>query len=724
VNKIVSVSSSHRPGLIWSVLCRMLPVAVLLVTLGPRATARPATPSHATPVLLITVDTLRADRLGCYGSRTVRTPAMDSLAAQGVRFDSALTQVPITLPSHIVILSGTYPMWNGVRDFTARPLRPDVGLIAEAFKRQGYATAAFVSAFVLDSSWGLKRGFETYDDRFDPRQFETRNPGNIQRRAGETVDRLLAWFHHQEAGSASARRFFVWLHLYDPHSPYDPPEPFRTRYAGHLYDGEVAYADSQLGRVFDYLRKVGLYDQTLIVLLSDHGESLGDHGEDEHGFFTYRSTLRVPLIIKLPRGAVGTQAPRVVRAPVGTIDVAPTLLDLAQLRDPLSRQFQGRSLASLALGRNGPQEGAVYSETYYPRDSFGWSALRSLSTVRYQYIDAPRQELYELAQDPGEKHNMYGERTAEAAALRDQLLDIERRYTNTAAAASSPASLSTETVEKLKSLGYLAYSAPAPTGSEQDLPDPKDRLETFKSILRAEDLASAGRFERSDALLDSLRPTEPKLYLIPFMLGENAAKERRWTDSERELLACLKLNPAFDQAVMGLARAELAQGKFDQARTWLELAASQNPHNFLAYHGLGIVAQTQRRNDEARRDFEKSIEEKPDYAPSQQGLGVVLVEMRNYQEALKPLRRALDLGERTPVLLNYLGTVYSNTGQSLSAIRSYREALSLKPDYTAARLNLAFAYKKTGDPAGARREFGVVCSQDRALCEQYQESFQ
>jgi len=648
---------------------------------------------------------------------------MDSLAAQGVRFDDALAQVPITLPSHIVILSGTYPMWNGVHDFTARPLRPDVGLIAQAFERHGYATAAFVSAFVLDSSWGLKRGFGTYDDRFDPRQFETRNPGNIRRRGDETVAHLLAWFHHQEARGADTGPFFVWLHLYDPHSPYDPPEPFHTRYAGHLYDGEVAYADSQLGRVFDDLRKAGLYDRALIVLLSDHGESLGEHGEDEHGFFAYRSTLRVPLIIKPPRGAA-TPQPRAVHTPVGAIDVAPTLLDLVHLRDPLSRQFQGRSLASLVLGQSEAREGAVYSETYYPHDSFGWSGLRALSTARYEYIDAPRRELYDVAQDPAEKRNLYTERTAEAAALRDQLLGIERRYTNADAASSSAASLPPETVEKLKSLGYLAYSAPVSTGSEQDLPDPKDRIETFKSILRAEDLASAGRFERSDALLDALRPTEPKLYLIPFMQGENAAKEHRWADSERELLACLKLNPAFDQAVMGLARADLAQHKFDEARAWLDLAASQNPHNFLAYHGLGVVAQAQGRNDEARRDFEKAIEEKPDYAPSQQELGVVLVEMRDYQEALKPLHRALDLGERTPVLLNYLGTAYADTGQSRSAIQSYREALSLKPDYTAARLNLAFAYQKTGNSARARREFGILCSQDRALCEQYRKSFQ
>jgi choline-sulfatase len=685
----------------------------------------PATPARQLPVLLITVDTLRADHLGCYGSRVVRTPAVDLLAAQGVRFENALAQVPITLPSHVVILSGTYPMWNGVRDFTTHSVRPELGLIAEAFQRYGYATAAFVSAFVLDSTWGLKRGFEVYDDQFDPRQFENQNPGNIQRRAGETVDHLLAWLKSHTAATASAKPFFVWLHLYDPHSPYDPPEPFRTRYATHLYDGEIAYTDSQLERVFDYLRKQGLYDRALIVFLSDHGESLGEHGEAEHGFFIYRSTLRVPLIVKLPRRSSGGPAGGlVVRAPVGTVDVTPTLLDLAGLEDPLRSQFQGQSLASLILGKSTVATRPVYSETYYPRDSFGWSPLRAISSGRYEYIEAPQRELYELVADAKEAHNLYDGHRSEALALRSELLDLDRRYTAAPRSTSASTSLPAETVERLKSLGYLAYSVPLPRGSEASLPDPKDRLHVFKSILRAEDLAALGRFDQSDAVLDSLRSSEPNLYLIPFMLGENAAKERRWVDSEHELLACLKLNPSFDQAVMGLGRAALAQGKLEPAQTWLELAASQNPHNFLAYYGLGLAAQRRGRNDEARRNFERAIGEKPNYAPAQQALGVLLVEMRNYQQALKPLQDALQLGEQNPILLNYLGTAYENTGEPREGIEAYRKALSLKLDYTAARLNLAFTYRQTGDPASARREFAILCSQDRALCRQYRKFFQ
>jgi arylsulfatase A-like enzyme/tetratricopeptide (TPR) repeat protein len=701
----------------------LIAAAALRTVLLPAASSRSRGPSSASSsdVILITIDTLRADRLGCYGARRVETPAMDALAAEGVRFEDALAQVPITLPSHAVILTGTYPMYNGVRDFTSRGIPPGIGLLAEAFKRQSYETAAFVSAFVLDSTWGFGRGFDTYDDHFDPRQFETRNPGNIQRRADETVDRLLTWLRSRGAGPAAARPFFVWLHLYDPHSEYNPPEPFRARYAGRLYDGEVAYTDSQLARLFAELRRSGLYDRALIALLSDHGESLGEHGEAEHGFFVYNATLRVPLIFKLPRGQA---PPRVIQGPVGTIDVAPTLLDLLRVQDPIRQQFQGSSLASLILGQGNPANRPVYAESYYPFNSFGWSPLRSLTTRHYHLIDAPRPEIYDFPADPGETRDLYSQRRADAEALRHQLRDIERRYAPQAPAPEGPP-LAPETLEKLKSLGYLAYAAPAaaspPAG---DLPDPKDRLKIFKSILRATDLASAGRYEASNSLLASLASEEPRLYLIPFMLAENAARLQRWAEAETEFLASLKLNPSFQQAIMGLARACLAQGKAESARPWLELALHDNPHNFLAYHGLGLAAAAQRNLPEALRNFQKAVAEKPNYAPSQQELGIVLVEMQRYTEALPPLARAAELGPENPLLANYRGTALANTGRLQEAIESYRKALAMKPDFTAARLNLAFACLKLGDLTTARREFQVLCKQSPSLCQQYRSRFE
>ncbi len=699
-------------------LPRLIPLALLLAA-TPLLHAQNSARSGP-PVLLITVDTLRADRLGCYGARHARTPAMDALAAEGVRFENAYAQVPMTLPSHAVILSGTYPMYNGVRDFTSPGLPPNIGIIAEAFRRQGYQTAAFVSAFVVDSTWGFGRGFETYDDHFDPRQFEIRNPGNVQRRADETIDRTLAWFEAR-SGAKSARPFFVWLHLFDPHSDYNPPEPFRSRYAGRLYDGEVAYTDSQLARLFAYLRKMGIYDRVLIVLLSDHGESLGEHGEDEHGFFIYNSTIRVPMIFKLPRG---TGSPRVVTRPVGTVDVAPTLLQLARIRDPIRRQFQGANLGSLIQGKRPSGEPSVYAESYYPQNSFGWSPLRSITTRRSRYIESPKPEIYDLSADPTEKNNLYTQRRAEAAALRDRLVEFERRYSASVERATGPP-LSAETLERLKSLGYVGYSAPAaPALAAGSLPDPKDRLQVFKSILHATDLASLGRLDQSNDLLRSVVKEEPNLYLIPFMLAENAARGARWAEAERQFLACLKLNSSFGQAIMGLARALLAQGEAEQARPWLELAVHENPHNFLAYHGLGLVARGERKNEDARRYFSKAVEEKPNYAPSHQELGIVLVEMQRYAEAIVPLNRAASLGPENPILANYQGTAYLNTGRTAEAVGFYQKALELKPDYAAARLNLAFAYLKTGDRAGAQREFRALCQQDPRLCQQYRSRFE
>jgi tetratricopeptide (TPR) repeat protein len=646
---------------------------------------------------------------------------MDALAAQGARFENALAQVPITFPSHTVILTGTYPMYNGTRHYTSPNLLPSIGLLPEAFQRHGYDTAAFVSAFVLNSSWGLNRGFQIYDDHFGPQQNVMRNLEDVERRADETVGHLLAWFQARAQRGAAPRPFFVWLHLYDPHSPYDPPEPFHGQYAGRLYDGEVAYADSQLARLFDYLRKSGLYDHTLIVLLADHGESLGEHGEDEHSFFIYNSTLHVPLIFKLPRGE---GAPRAVRRLVGTIDVAPTILELLHLRDPLSRQFQGTSLASDILGKGAGGARPVYSETYYPRDSLGWSELTSLTTDRFKYIQAPHPELYDLTKDPQELRNVYGESATLAAALREQLTDIERRYSSTQTAAVGPP-LPPETVEKLRSLGYLAYSAPVQPASAGPLPDPKDRLKVYKSIQRARLLTSVGRSEGANSLLETIASEEPRFYVIPFLQAENFAQAHRWHDAERSYLACLKLNPTFEQAIMGLANLHLRDGgDAAQAKPWLDLAVHRNPHNFTAYYALGVIARSEKNDQEAHRYFLKAVEENPDYAYSQQELGITLVDLERYEESLGPLSRAESLGQEDPRLEHYFGTALANVGRFKDAADHYRKALKLKPDLAEARLSLALTYLNLGDRPDATREFRTLCRQNGSLCEQYRQQFE
>src|SRR5437588_6961478 len=309
-------------------------VLFIFFTFHRSALASPL-PSRRVPVnvILITIDTVRADHLSCYGYKSIQIPTLDALAHDGIVFDRAIAQVPLTWPSHTVILTGTYPFQNGVQDFTGQPLAPQFRSVAQAFKERGYATGAVVSTFVLDRSWGLARGFDFYDDAFTASAFAQKDIGLVERKAAESVSHAIHWLQNSRK-----RPFFFWLHLYDPHSPYDPPEPYRNEYKDRLYDGEIAYADHELGRLISWLRTKHLYDSSLIVFASDHGESLGEHGEREHGFFIYNSTTRIPLIVKPPAGS--RIRPGHVQAAVESISIAPTLLRLAGIHDPIDKQFQ------------------------------------------------------------------------------------------------------------------------------------------------------------------------------------------------------------------------------------------------------------------------------------------------------------------------------------------------------------------------------------------------
>ncbi len=361
-------------------------------------------------VILITIDTVRADHLGCYGYKDIQTPTIDALAHDGILFERAISQVPLTWPSHAAILTGTYPFQNGVQDFTGQPLAPQFRSIAQAFKQRGYATGAVVSAFVLDRSWGLARGFDYYDDAFSAETFTKKDIRLVDRRAAESVSHALQWLQR-----TPHRPFFLWLHLYDPHNPYDPPAPYGSDYRGHTYDGEIAYADHELGRLITWLKRSQLYDRTAIALLSDHGESLREHGGAEHGFFIYNSTVHVPLIVKMPAGS-GVRPSRVSR-PGETISLAPTLLEAAGLTGDIAKQFASQGL----FGKDAAQPDSAYSETFYPFSSFGWSPLHSLETSRYHYIDAPEPELYDLTGDPDEKNNIAKDQAATASVLKGRL---------------------------------------------------------------------------------------------------------------------------------------------------------------------------------------------------------------------------------------------------------------------------------------------------------------
>lgn len=660
-------------------------------------------------VLLITIDTVRADHVGCYGYSNIQTPTLDSLAHDGIVFERAISQVPLTWPSHTAILTGTYPFQNGVQDFTGQPLDPRFRSVAEAFKNNGYRTGAVVSAYVLDRVWGLARGFDFYDDAFAPEEFQKKDIGLVDRKAGESVSHAISWLKANRRMPSAGRPFFLWLHLYDPHSPYDPPEPFRTKYHDHLYDGEIAYADHELGRVIGWLKSEKLYSSTLIVALSDHGESLGEHGEQEHGFFVYNSTIRIPLIVKPPNGS-GVRPGRVT-TPVETTAVAATLLRLAGLKSEIEKQFTSPPLAR----KETDDDRTAYSETFYTFNSFGWSPLHSLETRRFHYIDAPRPELYDVVADPDEKTNLAAQQSATVAVLKDKLQALLQRnpYQGTTDAS---ADMSPDALEKLRALGYVAYHSPVSAEAvAKGLPDPKDKLEEFNTILTAEDAIHSTDFFKGESELEKIERDDPDLYIVPFLLGETAGRRRDWTKSAAEFKRCLQLNPNFDQAMTGLARALFFSGNPDEARQWAQSALKQNPMNYKALYELGSI-EAHSNKAAAISDYERGIAIQDNFAPLHRDLGMIYFEQQNYSNAAKHLARAAELGTNDAQLFNFLGICYDRTGRVRQAIDTYHRALKLDDNLAEAHLNLGFTYHRMGRETPARIEYQRACELKEEFC--------
>src|SRR5216683_1085976 len=379
-------------------------VLLLTASLLPWASTAFAVPVGAPNVVVITIDTLRADHLGCYGYKQIRTPNIDALAADATRFERAYTAVPVTLPSHTVMFTGTYPMLSGMHDFAANKLNPTQPTLASVLKEHGYATAAVIGSAVLDSRFGLNRGFDFYYDHFDFNRLQESNLEEMERPGNVVADLALDWL-----GKNYHSKFFLWMHLYDPHFPYRPPAPFSEQYKDRPYDGEIAFADAQVGRLIAFLKAKDLYRNTLIVLSGDHGESLGEHGEKTHGFFIYNATLHIPVIIHLPQT---TSSLKTISGVVSLVDLTPTVLQT--LKVDLPAQVQGRSLLPLMTAKTEEESRSVYAETFLPRLHFNWSELRSVETEKYQFIEAPKPELYDLSRDPGETQNLYAEKKAVA----------------------------------------------------------------------------------------------------------------------------------------------------------------------------------------------------------------------------------------------------------------------------------------------------------------------
>jgi arylsulfatase A-like enzyme/Flp pilus assembly protein TadD len=616
-------------------------------------------------VILVTVDTLRADHLGCYGYTSIQTPNIDALARSAARFAQAYTPVPITLPAHSAIFTGSYPMATGMHDFSGNKLPANTATLARVLHDHGYATAAFIGSAVLDSRFGLNQGFETYFDHFDFSRLDETSLDLMERRGDVVADEALKWLNSE----ASGRPFLLWVHLYDPHFPYTPPEPYASRYRAHPYDGEIAFADEQVGRLIAFLKEKGLYEKSLLVLAGDHGEGLGEHGEKTHGFFTYNSTLHVPLLIKIP----GAPA-RVVGDEVSLVDVMPTLLQA--LKIPIPPSVQGGSLLGQVLGRAGSSSSQLYSETYLPLLHFRWSQLRGLQAHGLKYIDAPQPELYDIRNDPHELKNLSKDRQAVAHERREQLYAVVRRFTPTGGNAEAAKELTDPALlDRLRSLGYVAISAGTFSDTTgRPLPDPKDRVQVYELFSGAMSDGQHGRYEESLDKLREAEKTEPASVPIRYL---RALDYYRLKDFRRSIVcfkSTLELDPKFALATYYLGLAQVETGDLDDALASFERALELDPTNFSAAYNLGAAYLKKKRLDDAVRQFQRSVEINPDFAQGYEALGELYLYLKRNDDAVRVLERAVELAPGVLKAHYNLGRAYQELGRDAEAQRQFQVA--------------------------------------------------
>jgi arylsulfatase A-like enzyme/Flp pilus assembly protein TadD len=641
-------------------------VGIILLLLSP-AFALAAPPN----VILITLDTTRADRMGFLGSKRGLTPNLDMLARQSVVFTRAYAQVPLTTPSHAALLTGTYPQFNHVEDLGA-PLRPDLPYLPDLLHKRGYHTAAFIGAYILDpaaTAPGFQRGFEIYDAHFQDRKPGEDRYQSVERRAEDVANRALGWISHHQQGP-----FFAWLHFYDAHDPYDPPEPFKTRYSAFPYDGEIAYTDSVVGSLIEVLRKHGLYQNTLIAIAADHGEAFGEHGEERHGMLLYDETIHVPLLLKLP-GA--KSAGKRVDARVALADVAPSVLGALGLAIP--KNMQGRSLLPLANETKGAERGTnkseqpVYSETRYAHRAFGWSELHSLRTGKYLYVRAPKRELYDQSSDPDALQNVASTSKAVADTLDGQLTEIQQK---TSTAAPPQAKLDPAQAESLRALGYLASDSSVSRDPELADVDPKDRIEIANELHRALVDMEEERYDEAIVGLQDVIRKEPAAsgYLE---LGRALVRRQRYQEALPVLRTATEKMPESGMAHYELALGLIKTGQWEAALPEMQAAVVCTPSSAQMHFYLGAVQLRLKHIPEATVEFDKALALVPDHFLTNLKYGEMLLLDGKAAEAADKLNRAVNAEPTSAEAHAALARAYDALGQKQSAARERAKAEQL-----------------------------------------------
>ncbi len=592
-------------------------------------------------VYLVTIDTLRADHVRCYGDSNIETPAIDSVAKDGARFAEAFTPSPITNSSHTSILTGLLPSSHGVTDF-AIPLAATHPTWAELLKAKGYHTAAFIGAVILDAKSlapGLDRGFDFYDNFPEHPQSKSRW-GRVERRGMDVVQHATTWLGAHPAGSR-----FVWVHLYDPHDPYEPPLPYSEIYKDRLYDGEIAYADSALGNFLGYLKKRGWYENSVIIVVGDHGEGLGEHHEETHGIFLYDSTTHVPLILKLPHQ---NGSGKVIDAQVSTIDILPTALDFAGVEMPES--LDGKSLKPYLAGREAKLAAIAIGETDYPL-RFGWAPLRSVRTEGVKLIEAPRPELYDLHADPGELTNKYQPGEAAAQKLRGILSEA-----------------------RAKNAGNSETAASAP----QSLPDPKDKIEEQNLLHRAMMAADDGRTTEARAVLQRVLELDPKSPTGLRQLGELEFQAAEYGKASNHLKRAREVRPEDSTAVFMLGQALEKTGDLAGAREALEASLKLVPGQFEARLLLGQIYLRLNDAKAAEDQFEAALLLRSKSVDAAIGAARAQIADHRFMDAVATLKPLSELHPENPDLFKVLSEAYDGAGQKEEARRLKNRAERLR----------------------------------------------
>lgn len=646
-------------------------------------------------LVVITLDTTRADRIGTYGAKDVETPAIDRLADEGILFEQAVSAAPLTLPAHSSIFTGKFPPEHGVRDNGGFFLGQEQTTLAELLKARGYKTGAFVAAYVLAAKWGINQGFDTYFDDFDLSQTRALSLSAIQRPANEVLDKALPWIEQ-----AATSPFFAWIHLYDPHSPYQPPEPFATRYKAHPYNGEVAFVDSQLARLISLLQSRDLYNRTIVVIMGDHGESLGEHGEGSHGFFVYNSVTRVPFIIRTP---FSLAAHRRVADPVRSVDVLPTVLDL--LGAPAASGVSGVSLVPLMTGSRAELGLDAYSEAMYPLHHYGWSDLHALRSGRYKVIDAPRPELYDVDRDPGETTNLFPDRRALGDRMIAELRAIENGFTKTAAAMPA-ADVDPEARERLAALGYVGTFVATASESRGGRADPKDKIDLFNKLNTATDLSrerqgdSDGSFTRVIALLTEVIKADDQVIDAWFMRGTKYLAHGDLERAVEDFKHALMLKPDYDLAVSNLAQAYRRMGNDDAALAGFERYLALDPKDPFVHYQMGEIWLDRGDLSRAELLFRHALELDPSVAAARNALGVIALQRGDPTTAERLIREALAAKPTLRLAHFNLALLAEQRGDVRTAEREYVEELKQHPENYKSAFNLSRLYEQLGDREG------------------------